>query len=364
MEDVNFLKNSKQEGAEDDFEIVTMTDELKKTKSEPPRFSQKKSDIIPDKKREDFVIVEQGLTHQDRHPILITTLLLVILGSVVTMAFAWWYMIYYPMQFISQMALVQQSSNQNQVSQVSLNNSINQNQPNPDLNEPQFNQSKYQQPNIFFMEEILNFDINQGSLTSLINQELNRINEKDVFVRIKINKDGAPLSINQIFENFNVSIDKNVLDNIDQQKYNIFAYIDNNKTIRIGGIAVLKSQNNNLSIFKQVLESNEKEIIQKIKTFVNFSEDDQDIQNASFNNGNYKDTPIRYYNFKKENFAIDYAILEKLGLFLFSTSKDSMFNAIDRILKNNQITESYPQPDQLTSENKNDIIENNQEVSQ
>jgi len=54
------------------------------------------------------------------------------------------------------------------------------------------------------------------------------------------------------------------------------------------------------------------------------------LANEEFQTGNYKGTNMRYLNFVDSSFAIDYAVIN--DYFVVATSKDSMFEMVDRVL--------------------------------
>lgn len=374
MTDFNFLKTEDSDNPQEEFEIITMADDLKqqaqKQQSQKSVKAPEKISYIPSK-GSDFIEVKT--LSQDSHPFLITILLLTILGSVITMAFAWWYMIYEPLKLASQPPILptpqpQSPSLSSQPPQDSL--PPPQSSLEPSLPRPPEPISKLEDLiNVFFMEYVVNIDTAQPShLFSLIEQEINKIKDKDVFVRVKINENSQPVSASKLFEKLEIGINNNFFNYIDGTNYNIFAYIDNNGIIRYGAVFSLKLlADNNIESTIQYLKTSENILIQEIEKIIENNNKDKKLKPAVsplFNETNYKDINIRYYNFKKENFALDYAIFKNDKLVLFATSRDSMFAAIDRILKQYQAPESYPQPEILTPKNENDIIENNQENSQ
>lgn len=358
-ENISFSQQEDKDKNIQEFEIVTMIDDL----------ARSNSDISTTKRKKTLNQISQtgnlsgeALSHKDNHPVLVTFLLLIILGSVITMAVSWWYLIYQPLQLVKQMANKPQEFKNDQAKQI------------PDQIEPSFvASSKIEDTfNIFFMENSLQIHLNDNEqdFFAKINQESQKINNKNSFIRIKLLNNGSLIKLSDLFHYLNLTLDQNIITYIEGNKYNIFAYIDGNGLIRYGFVSILKESMDNFDSLQQYLKSQEPFFIQIIEKILNPDYDSNNLQNSSnmiFQDGIYKDIKLRYYNFKKENFAFDYAVLTNQRLLLFTTSKDSMFNAIERILQTNSTITSYPQdvltPVLLTPVNENAIIKDDQNYS-
>ncbi len=355
-------------GSQEQFEIVTMTDELEREQAKAKavlqnfKEQQKASKI---RQRAGAFALEQEQTyifeHQDKHPVLIVILLLTILGSVISMALSWWYIIYpatqLPAQNVSLMSLQQNNENE-----LDLNQEVFISSPKPEEKEnPEAIVNK------FFMEQkyLINIVENDDVLAFLKNfsQQFNET-DKNIFIRLFLTIEGKVPSISELLKRLNINLNPKIISKFNQKFYNLFVYIDTNGMPAYGAVLEIeKKEESDIDLINSLKES-ENQFIQKIENILGVTVSDFNTEIPLFKDANYKNVGIRYYNFKDLNFSLDYAIINKSNLFIFTTSKDSMFAAIDRIINMDSAFESYPQDNTLTSENENAIINNDQEFSE
>ncbi len=359
-------------GNQEQFEIVTMTDELEREKAKAkavlqnPKKPQKASEIT---QRAGAFALEQEQTyifeHQDKHPVLIVMLFLTILGSVISMALSWWYIIYpatqLPAQNVSLMPFQQNNENELHLSQ--------------DLNQEAFILSpkpkEKENPeaivNKFFMEQkyLINIIENDDVLAFLKNfsPQFNET-DKNIFIRLFLTIEGKVPSISELLKRLNINLNPKIISKFNQKFYNLFVYIDTKGMPAYGAVLEIeKKEESDIDLINSLKES-ENQFIQKIENILGVTVSDFATETPLFKDANYKNVGIRYYNFKDLYLSLDYAIIDKSNLLIFTTSKDSMFAAIDRIINMDSAFESYPQDNTLTSENENAIINNDQDFSE
>lgn len=341
MTDLDFLKEEGS-GDQEQFEIVTMTDELqhKEPKIASVNLEKKQTAKNANLRAGAFALKQNIYPHQESHPFLTTILLLTILGSVISMGFSWWYMIYQPTQFINE--LINKTAPQE--INVSALQGLKSAEPPEQKEKPEISINK------FFMEQISIINLtDSGNLYAAIEDHSRQQKDNNVFIRLQVNHNGKSLPVSDLLQGLGINLKQEILSSINQDSYNLFAYVDSGNSLAYGAIAQLintNSETRDYNALKNLLKETENSIIQKIESIIGVipkSNENPTINSPQFNDGNYKGVNIRYYNFKNLNLALDYAVIEQKNLLIFTTSKDSMFAVIDRILKLNQGIESYPQ---------------------
>jgi len=153
---------------------------------------------------------------------------------------------------------------------------------------------------------------------------------------LKINSaslNGKKLDLINIFETLNINYPQELFFIMNSNYYEMFLYSAKNN-VDLGFI--MEIQNKDANSLKDLLSNWENTMIDSFKPFYFGRAKNPD--SFIFKNSNYKGINIRYINLNTPETAIDYAIYTDLiknkTYWLFSTSKDSMFAAIDRLVSN------------------------------
>lgn len=152
--------------------------------------------------------------------------------------------------------------------------------------------------------------------------------EKNTFQRILLKKIGKEkdyfLSAKEIFEVLGINLLVNIAENLKEDN-TLFLY-SQEQGKRLGIIIKVSNADN----LKNYLNAWEGAMVNDLKPFF-FGEKLNPPAIIEFKDNVYKETNIRYLNFTDSNLAIDYAVVR--DYLVITTSKESMFGAIDRILE-------------------------------
>lgn len=175
-------------------------------------------------------------------------------------------------------------------------------------------------------EKILEFN----ELTSAINidffgpfQTNNTDNTNDINATSSASASPAPAYLKNYFQ---------------ENKYSVFIYYqtqDGSSPFAGGqypgriGLAIALKNGANESELKNLLKSSEPMMPQALKTFW-FNPEIELPATPEFLDNIYQEIPIRYINFPFATLTLDYAVVK--GYFLLTTSKESMYAALDRLL--------------------------------
>ncbi len=148
---------------------------------------------------------------------------------------------------------------------------------------------------------------------------------KQTLVKHISGDDAVVMSFCDLIENLAVAMPFNCLNAFDEASEYIFLLYSQEEGIRPGLVAKISDVeilNNSTEEWEATMESDLRPIFLGYEVGAVTSEE--------FQTGMYKETNIRYLNFIDPSFAIDYAIVN--DYFVVATSKDSMFEIMDRIL--------------------------------
>lgn len=116
-----------------------------------------------------------------------------------------------------------------------------------------------------------------------------------------------------------------LMSNIDPNTYTLFIYSDSTGN-RLGMVAKysnLASLQSLVALWSSSMPSDAQSLLgPKVQP-----------ASSSFISTTYNGTPIMFMNFPSSSLSVDYGFLQSSNLFLIATSKNSMFEAIDRIAK-------------------------------
>lgn len=130
------------------------------------------------------------------------------------------------------------------------------------------------------------------------------------------------LSLVEIFQGLEIAVPPYSLSEL-ENNYTLALYSQNNKRRLI-----LLAQIKNVNSFKEQVKFWEETMADDLKNLF-LDETMEEAATSRFQDNNYKGVSIRYINFSDPNLTIDYAIVN--NLFIIATSKESMYETIDRI---------------------------------
>lgn len=148
---------------------------------------------------------------------------------------------------------------------------------------------------------------------------------KQVTVKEMSGEKSETMSFCNLLGNLTVAIPFECLDIFDEDNEYMFLFYSQEEGIRSGFIAKV-SDTNYLDSSIENWESTMRNDLGPIF----LGHETGALTNKEFQTGTYKGVDIRYLNFVDSSFAIDYAIIN--DYFIVATSKDSMFEIIDRVL--------------------------------
>jgi len=174
--------------------------------------------------------------------------------------------------------------------------------------------------------KIIKLENNISLLNSLINEPTS-LTPKTIqrIVPIKTTADGKnleALSLSDLIKELNISVYPYVLSEF-KNNYTLFLYAQNAEK-RLGIIIEIKNTTN----LNEQLKFWEKTMFEDLKNIF-LNKNPQSPLTKNFLDNKYKDTAIRFINFPSPDLTIDYAIIN--NLFLLSTSKELMYETIDRL---------------------------------
>jgi len=165
-----------------------------------------------------------------------------------------------------------------------------------------------------------------SNLSELLKQESRRDQVSKTFKRIGVlRNDQEFLSLSRFFQNLGIAIPPYSLAQL-TENYNLVLYSQNGKR-RIGIIVEVQ----NLSTLKEQLKYWENTMVNDLKNmFLGESLPTPAI--SIFQDNVYRGNSIRFINFPDPELTIDYAIVN--NYFILTTSRESMYGIIDRIVDN------------------------------
>lgn len=173
--------------------------------------------------------------------------------------------------------------------------------------------------------KIISLD-NQTSVSAVLQQEALSEESPGTIKRIAILKNETEfLSLIDLFQELEINIPSSVLTEI-KENYTLVLYSQNGKS-HLGLVAEIK----NISNLQEQLRLWEQTMVNDLKNFF-LSEEPGLSATNEFQDNIYNNVSIRYINFPEPNITIDYALTD--NLFILLTSKESMYEIIDRIVDN------------------------------
>ena len=175
--------------------------------------------------------------------------------------------------------------------------------------------------------KIIRIDIN-ASFENLLRNEANTEQQTKTITRIvpmfsPNNEDKEVLAFNELIQKLGIAIYPYILPEF-KTNYTLFLYgQDKGKII---GMVVEANNPNNV---KEQAKYWEATMAEDLKNMFLFKKPGEPTT-KSFKNNTYKSVLIRYINFPNPDLTIDYAIIN--NLFILSTSRESMYNIIDRLI--------------------------------
>ena len=133
------------------------------------------------------------------------------------------------------------------------------------------------------------------------------------------------LSLSELFQKLEISIPPYSLMEL-ENKYTLVLYSQNEEK-RLGLITQVKNSEN----LKEQLKFWEQTMVNDLQNFF-LGKNLLSPATSGFQDNNYKEIAIRYINFPEPDLTIDYAVFN--NLFVLTTSRESMYKIIDRIVDN------------------------------
>lgn len=172
-------------------------------------------------------------------------------------------------------------------------------------------------------------NIKEGKEADLLNElkkKAAEFQEKNTFRRILLKKIGREkdyfFPAKEVFSALGINLPANIAENLGEDN-TLFLY-GQEQGNRLGIVIKI----NNADIFKIYLTSWEATMANDLKPL--FLGENLTQPAVEFKSGVYKEVDIRYLNFIDSTLAIDYALVG--DYFIITTSKESMFGVIDRVL--------------------------------
>ena len=169
----------------------------------------------------------------------------------------------------------------------------------------------------------------ESSLLKALKTEAQLEQATNTFKRIIILKQAQAeeerehLSLINVFQRLRISIPPYTLAEL-KENYNLILYSQNGKT-RLGLITEIENSEN----LKEQLRFWEETMFNDLKNMF-LGEIPGGVATSKFQDNIYKEIAIRYINFPEPDLTIDYVIVN--NLFVLTTSKESIYRIIDRIL--------------------------------
>lgn len=156
-----------------------------------------------------------------------------------------------------------------------------------------------------------------------LEQATNTFKRIIILKQVPTEEEKEHLSLTKIFQRLRINIPPYALAEL-KENYNLILYSQNGKT-RLGLITEIENPEN----LKEQLRFWEETMFNDLKNMF-LGEIPGGAATSEFQDNVYKETAIRYLNLPDPDLTIDYAIVN--NLFVLTTSRESMYRIIDRIL--------------------------------
>lgn len=134
------------------------------------------------------------------------------------------------------------------------------------------------------------------------------------------------VSFEEVLAGFNIILPKNVADSVDSSRFTVFLWRQEGG-MRVGFAVGVKD----IETMRGDLLAWEPNMTADLNTFLKQLGKITDSATPTFQDNVRRSVPIRYLNFPLPDLTIDYATDQSRNLFLFTTSRESMFTAIDAL---------------------------------